>query len=359
MLNDAYLEMTSLSEVDAFCRDYYLKTGQYMEKPSMEEIRNLLRMWGKFDNVMSEEDLNRVIARENSEGLSEIFNRESLFFEEGKDISILCANRYFKTPVHTHRYFEIECVAEGSGIYNPGENQIWLNQGDIVLVPPETPHITRPVDSSTVVDLEIRLSTFEKTFRDILAADLPISAFFKNAIYGNGKRNCVILDGMLDETALEILTLIWKESAKDDFVSGKKCVHLTEALLYHLAETVTREHVNDVLEYQNEEMYQIRMYMLAHMNTVTLNEIARYFHRSDSVISRYIKTHSGKGFAELLQNMRLERAADLLRTTDMDVASTGSAVGYAGESHFINCFRKKYGLTPLQYRRSKNGNSRR
>lgn len=358
MLNDAYREMTALTQMDSFCRDYYLQTGNYMAKPSVEEIKSLLEMWGKLDHVMSEEDLNAKLDAGNLAGLDEIFSRESLFFEDGKDISILSANRYFKMMAHRHNYFEIECVVDGSAIHNPGKNQIYLKKGDIVLVPPHTLHNTQPVDSSTIVDLEIRFSTFEKTFKDILSSKLPISSYFKNALYGKGSRDCIILDGMLDEAALELLGLIWKENRNNSFVSRKMCAHLTEALLYHLAEVVTKDHIFDVCEYQNEEMYQIRRYMLEHMETVTLAELAGHFHRSDPVISRYIKTRSGKGFSELLQNMRLERAADLLLATNMDISAIGHSVGYAGESHFISSFRKKYEMTPLQYRRSRAGSIR-
>ena len=339
MLSDAYREMTALTEMDSFCREYYLRTGNYMAEPSAEEVRSLLQMWGKLDHVMSEDDLNTKLDAGSITELNDIFSRESLFFEEGRDVSILTANRYFRMTAHRHNYFEIECVVDGSAIHDPGKDQIYLKKGDIVLVPPQTPHNTQPVDSSTIVDLEIRLSTFEKTFRDILSSELPISAYFRNALYGKGSHECIILDGVLDDAVLEILGLIWKESRDNAFVSGKMCVHLTEALLYHLAGVVTKDHIFDICEYQNEEMYQIRRYMLEHMDTVTLAELAGHFHRSDSVISRYIKARSGKGFSELLRNMRLERAADLLLATGMDISMIGNSVGYVAESHFISCFR--------------------
>lgn len=347
--------MTSLTAIDAFCRDYYLKTGSYMEKPTEKEIQVLLQMWGKLDSIMSDEELNTKFETGRISELDEILSRESLFFKDGKDISILAANRYFKMVEHSHQYFEIECIVEGSAIHNPGKNQIYLKKGDIVLIPPHTTHNTQPLDSSTIVDLEIRFSSFEHTFKDILSGKHPISSYFKHSFYGNNDRKCIILDDMLDDTVLTILSLIWEENKKDSFVSGKECIHLTKALLYHLAEVVTKDHIFDLYEYQTEEMYQIRRYMLEHMDTVSLAELAEYFHRSDSVISRYIKMRCGKGFSELLQNLRLERAADLLLSTNLDVSKIGSSVGYAGESHFISCFRKKYGMTPLQYRRFRNG----
>ncbi len=355
MLQEIYAQMTALTKVDSFCRDYYLRTGHYMDNPSVEEIRSLLVMWGKLDGVLSEKELAERLNDGAVEGLNEIFAKESLFFEEEKDVGILSANRYFQMVEHEHHYFEIEAVMEGTAIHRQRNQQVYLKKGDVVLVPPNIPHITQPVDSSTVVDLEIRLSTFEKTFRDILGSSLPLSSFFKNALYGTGLRECIILEDVLDETILVLLALIWKENENRSAIAGKKSEHLAESLLYHLAETVSEEHIFEACEYQNEEMYQIRAYMRENLSTVTLAELAKHFHRSTSALSKYIKMHSQAGFAELLQNMRLEHAADLLLATDLGVAEISFLVGYAGESHFISCFKEKYGMTPLRYRRSKRG----
>ena len=60
MLNDVYQEMTTLTKVDSFCRDFYLRNGHYMVNPTIEEIKALLEMWGMLEDVMSEEDLKRV-----------------------------------------------------------------------------------------------------------------------------------------------------------------------------------------------------------------------------------------------------------------------------------------------------------
>ena len=156
----------------------------------------------------------------------------------------------------------------------------------------------------------------------------------------------------------DILCLIWQESKNRSFVSGKMSVHLVQALLYHLADAATKDHIFEMYDYRNEEMYQIRKYIYEHMEDVTLSELARHFHRSDPAISRYIKSHGGKGFSELLQGIRLEKAADLLLAGNTEISQIAFLVGYSTVSHFISCFRKRYGMTPLQYRRTRTANTR-
>ena len=49
---------------------------------------------------------------------------------------------------------------------------------------------------------------------------------------------------------------------------------------------------------------------------------------------------------------RLNKAAELLKTTDLSVKDVGINVGYANTSYFVKAFGNFYGLTPLQYRQA-------
>lgn len=48
MLNSVYQEMTMLTNMDSFCREYYLQNGHYMANPTMEEIQALLKCGGNW-----------------------------------------------------------------------------------------------------------------------------------------------------------------------------------------------------------------------------------------------------------------------------------------------------------------------
>ncbi len=48
----------------------------------------------------------------------------------------------------------------------------------------------------------------------------------------------------------------------------------------------------------------------------------------------------------------MERAAELLHTTELSLEGVAKAVGYSSVSQFIAAFRQQYGLTPGQYRKN-------
>ena len=49
---------------------------------------------------------------------------------------------------------------------------------------------------------------------------------------------------------------------------------------------------------------------------------------------------------------RLNKAAELLKTTDLSVKNVGINVGYGNTSYFVKLFGSFYGVTPLQFRQS-------
>ena len=53
--------------------------------------------------------------------------------------------------------------------------------------------------------------------------------------------------------------------------------------------------------------------------------------------------------SELINDLRLQRAAYLIRAKADNVAQIGYAVGFNEQSYFSKRFRKKYGVSPSEY----------
>jgi transcriptional regulator GlxA family with amidase domain len=84
---------------------------------------------------------------------------------------------------------------------------------------------------------------------------------------------------------------------------------------------------------------------------VTQPEIARLVGMSTSRLRAFFKKTTGWGFAQYLRELRVERAAKLLRDSADSVASIAHQTGFADQSHLLRCFRLKHGCAPLAYRR--------
>lgn len=86
---------------------------------------------------------------------------------------------------------------------------------------------------------------------------------------------------------------------------------------------------------------------------ITLQELAekKYFMNA-SYLSRLFKAKCGKTFSKYLIEYRLEKSRELLEKTILKVSDIAAHVGYNDVSHYIQSFRKVYGVTPEQYRNS-------
>lgn len=71
---------------------------------------------------------------------------------------------------------------------------------------------------------------------------------------------------------------------------------------------------------------------------------------SSSHVSRLFKRHLGRGFRQTLNRMRMDRAAELLVSTDLAVASVARSVGFADASYFCKVFQRALRQTPSAYR---------
>ena len=65
---------------------------------------------------------------------------------------------------------------------------------------------------------------------------------------------------------------------------------------------------------------------------------------------RKVKAMTGKTPAELLKEMRLERAYTLLKQTDKTISEVSAEVGFAVPGYFSTCFKKQFGILPTEMR---------
>ena len=81
-----------------------------------------------------------------------------------------------------------------------------------------------------------------------------------------------------------------------------------------------------------------------------LEELAAAAYLSPFHFSRLFKKVTGATPHAYLAQLRLERAQQLLATTDHSITEIGSRVGYASSSHFSKAFRQATALTPRAFR---------
>lgn len=101
-----------------------------------------------------------------------------------------------------------------------------------------------------------------------------------------------------------------------------------------------------------DKMKPILKYMENHyMEKITIAEIADVAGFSQSHFMRYFKETMGTTFIDYLRDYRLTMAARLLAASESAILAVSEEVGFDNLSYFNRAFKKKYKMTPREYRR--------
>ncbi|MDP4181761.1 MAG: AraC family transcriptional regulator [Bacillota bacterium] len=87
-------------------------------------------------------------------------------------------------------------------------------------------------------------------------------------------------------------------------------------------------------------------------NDLTLKMASDYVGLSESHLSNIFAKKTGQTFTDYLTYVRIEKAKELLETTNLKVYEVGVSVGYANVEHFSRVFKKLTGLSPNIYKNS-------
>ena len=85
---------------------------------------------------------------------------------------------------------------------------------------------------------------------------------------------------------------------------------------------------------------------------IRLNELCRVVNLSPCHLTHLFKATLGISPTKYLKSIRMQRAQDLLDHSFLSVKEIGMRVGMTDTSHFVRDFKKAYGLSPAQYRRT-------
>ncbi|RUT36017.1 response regulator [Paenibacillus zeisoli] len=83
---------------------------------------------------------------------------------------------------------------------------------------------------------------------------------------------------------------------------------------------------------------------------ISINKVCEHLHISTGYFSAIFKKEVKMTFVNYLLGIRMEAAQELLRNTELKAFEIAEQVGFADPNYFSFCFRKKFGISPKEYR---------
>lgn len=103
------------------------------------------------------------------------------------------------------------------------------------------------------------------------------------------------------------------------------------------------------------EVLLIKKYMEKHyQESITRESIENLVHLNRDYINREFKIETGYTLMEYIQFFRIQIAKKLLSDTNESIASISMLVGYDSPAYLSKIFKRRTGITPIEYRNSQN-----
>ena len=252
-----------------------------------------------------------------------------------------------------HNYFELTYIVRGSCSFHFEGERIVLREGNICITSNLAWHEAAPRPDCLAVAIVARKSTFDSLFAGLLSRQDLVSLFFRKCLRDQGHPNYVLLHTGKDPALFRTMhELVYESNLTDDY-SNECCVNLlnlflARALRASAANVTLRSY--DGYSQQSLDFSMILHYIQQNYRTATLSSLADAFHFSEAYLSKLIQRNMGQSFTEVLRQLKMERAEELLRNTELKIVEISQSVGYESVDHFTRTFRKVYGIPPREYR---------
>ena len=114
--------------------------------------------------------------------------------------------------------------------------------------------------------------------------------------------------------------------------------------------TSEKEETDDATEIKKEPLFIVRFKDVVEArlsnSDITVDDLAEAMNLSRVQLYRKVKAISGSSPNELLRTARLNRAYQLLLTTDKNISEVAYDVGFTAPSYFTKCFKDEFGVSP-------------
>ena len=240
--------------------------------------------------------------------------------------------------VHYHKHYEIYYLLSGNRTYLIGDQILKIYANGIVLIPPGLPHQTFGEEFERIL-INFNRESLCKIFSDNFVDGL-LKAFDNYYIPPQQTNGRNLFDSILQNyqrgnermTTLQLAELL---ACFNDYFSSEDKKRV-------LPPSSNSPLLDNIINYVNDNYNTIN----------TIEEIANRFYISKYYFCHLFSKEIGLPPVAYLTNVKISRACDYLRTTNMSITEISTRCGFNSSSYFFRIFKKNIRLSPLQYRKT-------
>ncbi len=265
-----------------------------------------------------------------------------LFYKKNIDLYLCycgleeCSKGHSFGPTIREDYL-IHYITEGCGTYTINGKTYNLKKGDYFLIPPE-------IETYYKADLHTPWNygwiAFNGAKASMYLEYMNLDSRCKlTGHYENSEKIISLIEQMLNARNLTNANELKRES-------------LLYAVLSEFAEEAQTSYENRQEYPQNIYIEHILHYIEDnYKNKIKISELAEEVGLTRTYLSTMFSEQIGTGIKDYIINLRLEKAEELLKHSDLSIQSVALQTGYEDALAFSKAFKKKFNLSPSEYRK--------
>lgn len=253
---------------------------------------------------------------------------------------------YSKTELlemHNHEYYEFFLTVSGEATHTVNGKTSTLPEGSLVFIRPRDIHLYTKTTSDEYIFANLAFS------KDVLDSLLPYisDVVDTGALLSSDAPPAVFLSRGEKDSLFSLLNSTNNADFKNDL---QKKLYFKKVLFelftsYFASVIPSSSDIPAWLYRAVEKMRSPDNFLLGVARFRTLCK------RSDEHICRSLKKHYGLTPTELISEIKLNYLANMLITTNLSITDLGYECGFENASWFYASFKRKYGMTPKEFRK--------
>lgn len=240
---------------------------------------------------------------------------------------------------HWHEHIEMHYILQGGAVFHIDQELYQVQAGDLIIANRNELH----AGYSTAVPYKAYLLVFDPSDLSLELGEMPLH--LQSLVRG-------------DSHIRDLIARIFAEQAERREGYRPMCRALITELLVYLCRHYGQdspapkdmakrrrdlERLQPALDYI-EQNYAER---------ISVTQLAEILCLSPDRLGHLFRDGVGQAPLQYINEIRLRKAMNLLKTEEHTVTDVGQAVGFFDYNHFGRLFRRRYGCTPNQVRQSK------
>ncbi|MBN2281560.1 MAG: AraC family transcriptional regulator [Candidatus Marinimicrobia bacterium] len=248
----------------------------------------------------------------------------------------------FNMAFHFHQEYELVYIAKGKGMRYIGNSVEKFEQGDMIFVGPNLGHMWKSENSENSQAEAIVIQFSVNLFQSLI--DTPEFRKIKQLLE-QANSGIKILGNLRDNILVKMKSLL-------KYKAAKSVISLLEILddISESDEILTLNSDKTQIFTYDKRINAVHQFAHAfyHQN-ISLENAASIANMEKSAFCRFFKDKTQKTFTRFLNELRIDKACDLLQKKEKSVTEVAFECGFNNMANFYRQFKKATGKTPGRF----------